>query len=242
MSTSRYKQRLGWSAAIAVAVLTFMSNVSHAGPIYSFTEITSNSPINVASQLTVEVIDAGPGQVLFTFRNNGPLASSIADVYFDDGTLLGISSITNMTGVSFSQFAAPRDLPGGNNIDPRFQTTKGFSADSDAPVQQNGVNPGEQLGVLFNLINGQGYASILAALDLGLSLRPGDNPTGALRIGVHVQGLPDEDSESYVNGGVVPPTVVPPNVLPEPASLAVWGLGLLLTCGVQMRRRRRKDA
>jgi hypothetical protein len=41
--------------------------------------------------------------VNFLFTNQGPLASSITDVYFDDGTLLGIAGVTNFSGVDFSQ-------------------------------------------------------------------------------------------------------------------------------------------
>src|SRR5262245_61291118 len=114
--------------------------------IYGFTGVTYNNQTNTTtgiSQLFVDVTSAGPNQVNFRFYNTGPLPSSITDVYFQDGPLLGISSISNMSGVSFAQYASPGNLPGGNMLSPAFVTTQGFSADSNAPVQPNGVNPGE---------------------------------------------------------------------------------------------------
>jgi hypothetical protein len=174
---------------VAAAALTFVQP-AQAAYIYSFTEITNNSSIDVSGQLAVEVTDAGAGQVAFTFTNSGPLASSITDVYFDDGTLLGIASVTNGTGVDFSQGASPGELPGGSAIS--FQTTAGFSADSNPPTQPMGVNPGETLTITFNLINGMTFADTIAAIEQAT----GD---GSLRIGLHVQGLSDGQSESYVN-------------------------------------------
>ncbi|MBX9793296.1 MAG: hypothetical protein K2Y02_03245 [Burkholderiaceae bacterium] len=71
-----------------------------------------------AAQFFVEVYDPSSAsiaanQVLFKFRNVGPAASSITDVYFDDGTLLGIANVLNHGGVDFSQGASPANLPGG---------------------------------------------------------------------------------------------------------------------------------
>ncbi len=166
-----------------------------AAASYGFDCITNTTPANCgigASQLYVDIIDAGANQALFTFYNIGADASSIADVHFDDGTLLGISRVINGAGVSFTSPANPGNLPGANNITPAFQTTAGFSADSDAPVQLNGVNPGETVGILFNLQAGKSFADVLSAIGLA------GNP-GGLRIGLHVQGFAGGGSESFVN-------------------------------------------
>ena len=170
------------------------------------------------------MIDAGGGQIDFVFRNSGPLASSICDVYFDDGSLLGIADVINGgPGVSFSQGASPGDLSGGNAVD--FNTTAGFNADSNQPVQPMGVNPGEMLTIRFDLINGQNFADTIAAIDLALA-NPGVDVVGGLRFGAHVQGLPDGESDSFVSGGLV---------IPLPTAGAMGLAGLALVAG---RRRR----
>lgn len=204
--------------AVIVPVLTLFCVTAQAGPTYSFSNITNNSAFDAAigeTQLFVEVIDRG-GQVEFTFTNTGPHASSITDVYFDDGTLLGIASITDMPGlVEFSQLAAPADLPGGNDAAPPFATTAGFSADSDPPTQPLGVNPGEFLGITFDLQAGGIFNDIVSEL-----------ASGTLRIGIHVQGYASGGSESFVNG----------EVIPAPGALVLGVIGV--SCTNALRRRR----
>ncbi len=102
---------------------------------YGFVCITNESIIDAGigeAQLFMDVTDVGitpedRHQVLFTFTNTGPKASSITDVYFDDGTLLGIADIDNSApDVVFSVQATPSDLQGGDNIVPPFVTSVGF--------------------------------------------------------------------------------------------------------------------
>ena len=85
---------------------------------YSFYNITNTIPANVAigkAQLSVEVTDSGDNQVLFTFRNIGDDACSIAEVYFDDSSLFGIAELidkdnTGHPGVDFEPGANPPKL------------------------------------------------------------------------------------------------------------------------------------
>lgn len=191
---------LGLSAAL------LLSATPSAAATLGFGCISNNSPANCTiaeAQLAVDVTDAGGGQVLFTFTNLGPAASSITDVYFDDGSLLAIALVNNVPGVDFSQLASPSNLPAGNMASPPFETTAGFSADSNPPTQPNGVNPGETLSIHFTLQGIQTYSDVLAELS-----------DGRLRIGIHVQGFADGGSESLVN-------------VPEPASIALLGLAAL---------------
>jgi hypothetical protein len=200
-------------AACAAAAV---AGSAQAGVMYSFDGFSPNSVADVAlgeAQLSMQV-SPGPGanQVQFTFSNSGPAAMSITDVYFDDGTLLGIATIVNGPGVDFSQGASPGDLPGGNNLSPAFVTSAGFSADSNPPAQPNGANPGEWLTIIFNLLPGVTFADTIEALA---------PQSGALRVGIHVQGFATGGSESFVH-------------VPAPASgLMVLGAGLAAT-----RRRR----
>lgn len=85
-----------------------------ASTTYGFTGVSNTSTANTnvgKSSLLVEVIDMG-SQVAFKFTNTS--ASSLTDVYFDDGTLLGIVGIVDSgAGVDFSQGASPPNLPSG---------------------------------------------------------------------------------------------------------------------------------
>ena len=89
-----------------------------------------------------------------------------------------------------------------------------MSADSDPPVQPNGVNPGESLGITFNLAGGGTFDDVLAEL--------GD---GTLRVGIHVQAFDTGGSESFVNSPI-----------PEPHAVALFAIGALLV-GTSIRRR-----
>jgi hypothetical protein len=207
--------KLNWCCRLLCFTLllgAFVPGIGRA-EMYGFSRLTNVSP-DVASQLTATVADAGSGQVSFTFNNSGPIASTIGEVYFDDGTLLGIASITDGPGVSFDKPATPAELPGANLASPPFVTTQNFSADADNPKPSNGVNPGEWVTITFNLINGQTFANTIAALD-----------SGALRIGLHVQSITGGTSDSYVNDGKVP--------LPGAVLLGLLGLG---AAGMKLRR------
>ncbi len=208
------------SGALRAGVLVVMLVAAqvHAGVIYHVGEsCTNNNAGDVAigfAQLSVEVSDAGGGLVDFKFVNAGPLASSITDLYWDDGSLLGISSVVSGPGTNFSQGASPGNLPGGNNCSPPFVASAGFSADSNPPTQPNGVNPGEFVTVRFSLIGGQTYADVISELD-----------SGAVRIGIHVQGFASGGSEGFV---------FVPGLAPTPGAAGLFALAGLLA----FRRRR----
>jgi len=235
--------------AVYLALACVPSGASAAVTTYGFSRITNNGgPPAVESQLSMSVYDYTQAnadfglsltmsQVLFLFQNAGPNPSSICDVYFDDGTLLGIASVVNYPAVSFSQGAKPGDLPGGTEIN--FDTTAGFLADSDSPTQHNGVNPGEQLGIVFNLIVSPPsiWQQTIDAMTLSLA-NPGVDVVGGLRVGIHVQGFAGGQSESYVNGLSRPPQLL--SAVPEPASLALWGMGLV-AAGFGARRMRKSN-
>jgi hypothetical protein len=172
---------------------------------FGFGCITNNLAGDCAiaeAQMSVDVTDAA-GQALFTFSNTGADDSSITDVYFDDGALLSIVLIINSPpDVEFSLGAIPSELPGANNASPPFVTTPGFSSDADEPIASNGVNPGEMLGIQFDLQGGQSFADVLA-----------DLANGSLRVGIRVQDFASGGSESLVN-------------IPEPATGLLVAMGL----------------
>lgn len=197
---------------LAFVTLCVLSTPALCMVTYSFHHIVetgdtaaefANGAIGTA-HLFVDVGDVGSSQVLFTFGNTSPQPSSITNVYFDGGSLQGIAYIDDSEpGVSFSQFASPGNLPGGNNLSPPFLTTPGLSAGSNPAVQPNGVNPGESLGIVFNLQGSRTFNDVIDELN-----------GGSLQIGIHVQGFADGGSEAFVN------------FIPVPGAVLLCGVGV----------------
>jgi len=228
-------------AAAAIGVATVNAS---AGVVFGFGQsLTNNSATNVAtaSQYTVEVSDGGavPGgggrmYALFTFRNSGPAASSITDVYFQDGTLLSYQDVfAQSAGVEYSQFAHPANPPGGSSVGFTTQTSianGGFfaSADSNSPVQPMGVNPNEWVTIRFQLLqkpSGAFNTWLDTVQAMQFTTWPGP-AQGALRIAIKVQGFDNGGSETFMDNPVVP--------LPPPSFIA--GVGLLGLLALHRRR------
>ena len=223
---TRISARSVVSASALALLLGLASQQAAAAATYSFYNITHNNvgaEADGEANLKVEVSDLGSQMVRFQFTNTS--SSSLTGAYFDDGTLLGISSISDSgNGVDFSQGASPPNRPGGNNVNPDFNVTAGFLADSNPPVAPNGVGMGEWLAIDFNLQGGKTYNDVLSALTL-----PNNGGAGDLRIGVHVQGFSGGGSESFIN-----------NISPVPEAdtwaMMVAGLGLVGFMAVRPRR------
>ncbi len=188
-----------------VAVLLGLPvGVSRAAMVYPREIFTNNGSYYNSPDLDLYVeVSEGEGQIDFTFYNESLIDSSIARIYFDNGSLSGTADITEGSGTSFSQTATPGNLPAGRLPDPPFETAGGFSFASDAPRPHSGVNPGERFTIAFDLINGGSFQSVIDELD-----------TGVLRIGAHIIALPDGSSESAI-------------AVPEPTMLCLLGLGTL---------------
>jgi hypothetical protein len=199
-------------ASITLSQL-FVASMATALPL-GFSCISNNDAGNCTigeDQFSVDVSDLGGNQVLFQFSNAGPEESAITGIYFDDGTLLGIALLVDADdgvggdpGVDYSVGASPPELTDGNTIG--FNTTAGFSADPDPPPTGNGVDPGQSLGIIFDLQVGKTFADTIA-----------DLASGNLRIGIRGQDFADNGSESFVN--------VP---VPEPGLALLMGLGLTI--------------
>jgi hypothetical protein len=206
---------------LLVAVFCAVSIPASALVTYNFTGITNNDPGDVAigeAQLFLDVEDPGGGQVLFTLYNTGPEASSIAGIYVEDGDYLSsLASIDNSDpGVSFVSGGAPPVLPGGNEADPAFAPS--FRATATAPPSGNGVNPGESVGLLFDLQGGVTYADITSAIT-----------NGDLRVGIHVIAFASGGSESFVT-----------TVIPAPGAIILGSIGSLAVAGIRTLRNRKK--
>ena len=228
--------------SLVLAFVVIMSTEARGDLYDNFGIVENNSGIagSIASQLSLNVTDPGTpvdiggvlhNQVLFTFNNAGPLASSITDIYFEDGTLLLLADIYDIdydaslyTGLDFGQTASPSSLPGGATLDPAFSATAALSVDSESPIKANGVNPGESLGLLYTLQSGKDFNSVITALNLGFTNPDPTAPRNSLRIGLHVQGT--GENENYSDSFILTP-------VPGAFLLGMLGLGV---AGVKLRK------
>ena len=183
--------------------------------IYSFDVFTTNGVYgdNPGLNLWADVSSGAvnDGTATFTFYNESLFDCAISEIYFDDGTLLGISIISNGPGTEFftggNNGVNPGNLPAGNNLTPPFEATQSFSIEPTNPEPQNGVNTGEWVSITFDLIDGQNLPDVLDSIE-----------SGALRVGIHVQAFPGGNSESAL-------------MIPEPATALTLALGGLIIAG-----------
>ncbi|MCD4830800.1 MAG: PEP-CTERM sorting domain-containing protein [Anaerohalosphaeraceae bacterium] len=219
MNTRRINQTVTVCVILLVLATTSFGNVIYCFNIFNNDTYASDSCLNFTVGVTDEGLHRGRTFVGFEFNNNSTMDSSITDIYFDDmpdGNLLARKESTlEGPGVSFSDGAKPRSLPGGSELTPRFDKKPEFSTDSDSPVSHNGINPGEWLRVIFKLESGKTYYDVLAALAAG-----GSTTESNLRIGIHIQAIGRcDDSASAINFT---------EPVPEPATLALLTLGTML--------------
>ena len=222
-----------------VLVFVVILSTEARAVIYNFEAISDNSGVSgwVAQQLTLEVTDYGTSggfdRVLFEFINEvGYSDGIIGTVFFEDGALLGISEVLDIDnnpggyygGVDFKTPLNPasKQFPAGGTLVPPFVTTEHFWATEDGAVA-NGVNPGEKVGLVFNLEGGANFDSVITAIGLGFT-NPNPNGDTSLRIGVHVQNLPPGTARS--DSFILTP-------IPGAFLLGILGLGV---AGVKLRK------
>lgn len=199
------------TALVCVAISVVVAGESKAD-VFGFTRIEpSNASVDVASQLSVKVTDEGSNQVLFTFEHDAgpggtPNDATIAQIYFDDdasilSSLAGIRDYqydsTLYPEVDFEVGANPSHLPGGDNLVPSFAkpADRAYGARQQAGgAPKWGVDPGESVGLLFNIDAGSGFSDVIGSIT-----------AGALRAGLHVISIaPDGESDAFVSTAPVP--------------------------------------
>ncbi|MCJ7602636.1 MAG: PEP-CTERM sorting domain-containing protein [Desulfobulbaceae bacterium] len=205
---------------LATTMLLAIAGTAQASP-YGFTVVEDNSSFDPSMQLRVDVTDGDSGPILFKFTNEGSIQSHIGDIYFDwgTGTALTFAGFSSTGEVSFSADATPGNLPGGNNI----SFIAGWSADPNPPpgTNGNGIDNWSGSGTQDTLtiaFTEPTFGDIISALN-----------DGTYRIGLHLQGLTDGKSESYVNG-------IGTNPVPAPATILLFGTGLAALAGIARKK------
>jgi hypothetical protein len=186
-----------------------------AGVTYSFYKITDNPPmsVDIADQLFVEVSDAGSGNVSFLFTNKGTVDSTITLICFESLTTPFGSIVDSGDGVNYTWDKNPANLPGGNSILPKFNSSSFASA--VPPPADNGIDPSEWL--TLTLVGD--FETVISALD-----------SKSMRIGLHVQSIGQESkSDSFVNNGRY-------DIVPAPGAVLLAGIGTTLVGWLRRRQ------
>ena len=179
---------------LAVAGVAAVSAVSAAPAwAFSFGNIAGGDTPGDAyvNSFTFDVVDQGQS-VLFNIKNSGDAAAPtmfISKVFFDDknsffedDTYLS-DPLVNRGNVGLVEFiggASNDQLPQGGN---GFTTNYAFSRKTGSG-NAFGIQGGESLGLIFT----GDYNLVMSALN-----------SGALKIGLHVQALPNDQSDSYIS-------------------------------------------
>ena len=215
--------------ALLFGLLTLPAATAHADT-FGFECVTNNNAGNCAileAQMEVEVTSLDANTVQFEFSNSGPLASSIADIYFGDDTPLfnwGTLAVTgdSGSGVAFSTGCSPGDLPGGS-----FDAAA--CSDSDEPPAPNGVGPSEFVTLTADLLAGKTFADLIGAINEDF------------QFGIHVQAFANGGSEGGEADVPTDVTDLPVDITDvpgaEPTTLLLLGSGLAAV-GARLRRRR----
>lgn len=214
-------------AGVAIAATT----VPAQAVTFSFDNINSENTNGdaIVNQFSFDLTEADNNEVLFKFSNTGDVDSFIRQIYFDDKNSV-LSNLTfkgfpdTSSGVAFKNIKENQlNFAQGNNVN--FDSSFGIQAEKPGS-NKDGIDANEFLSVAFTA----DYDSVLA-----------DVQSGALRVGMHVQGIETANfnSDSYISKMEFEPQSVELERVPEPSvTLAIGALGM---GAFGLRRRQNQD-
>jgi len=203
---------------LAVASVAALSAVSAApASAFNFSNIAGGDTPGDAyrNSFSFDVFNLG-SSVLFNIKNSGDAAAPdmfISKVLFDDNGYLSAPSanVSNIGDVAFSGGAGNDRLPQGGNS---FRTDYAFSSNNGGGNAW-GIQAGETLGLIFT----GNYNNVIYALN-----------SGALRLGLHVQALPNGQSDSYISSSG--------NTQDTPEPLTMLAAGAAVGFGTMFKKQR----
>ena len=206
--------------SLLTIALAGLSAVAVQADLFGFDTVTTNSSYRgaVASQLFMETTELATGLSSVMFTNIGPLASTVTEVYFgsDEALDLNLDSIIfQCPGVDFDITGAKPANPPGMNDFGNWWTITIAAAEASNPPAQKGIDPLECINLQVSY---SGSSSLSELIQFN-----------QLQVALHVTGLPDFQSDTFVNGND------PYTVIPEPSSIILLGVAGIL--GFFVRRR-----
>jgi hypothetical protein len=204
---------------LAVTGVAALSAVSAApASAFSFVNIPGGDTPgdSYVNSFTFDVFNRG-SSVVFNIKNSGNTAAPsmfISKVFFDDNGYLytPVVNVGNVGQVAFSGSASNDQLPqGGNN----FTTDYAFSRNTGAG-NAFGIQGGESLALRFT----GNYNNVIFALN-----------SGDLKLGLHVQALPNGQSDSYLSSSSA-------NTQDTPEPLTMLAAGAAVGFGTMFKKQR----
>ncbi len=229
---------------LGVVLAGVCGTTTYGAATFGFTSVSASSSADAAigqSQFFMDVLDESARRVRFDFRNTGPAASSITQIFFEERTdvlepvLVSVTPITVAgSGVAFvrtptiptvvtnelsEQFTIPPQLLFGARFEP-LTVAPELTLTATPPVIAHGIGPGESLGVVGNLSDDIVTSQFLSRLE-----------DGTVRVALRAQGFADGGTATFLNNTspVVTPTPTPPTpsaVIPAPAALLLGSIGV----------------
>lgn len=229
-------------------IVKALSKIVSAGVAALFVASASASPINISAKLTgdprldapyqnllinISIIEDTTSNIvnwLIDIASPTHPSAKLDEFYFNMVAPASQYSFSNLLPAGWA-VASPASTQGGGNITPTFL----FEA-LNPPGTPNAPDVTNTQNLSFVMTKSTG--DFTAADFLNAATSCSTNATlGCGQLGAHLQGLgPDGEESGFLFGDYIDETDRPPQEVPEPASLALVGLGFLALVAASRRR------